>query len=198
VLIMSHLACADTPDHPKNAAQLQCFRSMTNGMRTRRSLAATGGILLGADYHFDLCRPGIGLYGGAPFEAASPVVNLSIPVIQTRDVAVGESVGYGAAWVAKRPSKIATVAAGYADGLIRAMGAGNAVLWAGDCACPMVGRVSMDLLTVDVTELANVPKHLEILNSHQGVDKLADSAGTIGYEMLTNLGMRYKRDYKGE
>jgi len=197
-LIMSHLACADTPDHPQNVAQLQCFRSLTNGMRTRRSLAATGGILLGADYHFDLCRPGIGLYGGAPFEAATPVVKLSIPVIQIREVAVGESVGYGATWVAKRPSKIATLAAGYADGLIRAMGAGKAVLWAGNSACPVVGRVSMDLLTVDVTGLANVPKHLEILNSHQGVDKLADSAGTIGYEMLTNLGMRYKRDYKGE
>jgi len=197
-LIISHLACADTPDHPQNAAQLQCFGSLTNGMKARLSLAATGGILLGADYHFDMVRPGIGLYGGAPFTAATAVVNLSIPVIQTRDVAVGESVGYGATWLAKRPSKIATISAGYADGLIRAMGAGNAQVWAADTPCPVVGRVSMDLLTVDVTDLANVPKHLEILNSHQGVDKLADSAGTIGYEMLTNLGMRYKRDYRGE
>jgi len=196
-LIMSHLACADDPEHLQNAEQLQCFNTLTKDLNIRRSLAATGGILLGADYHFDLCRPGIGLYGGDPFKTASPVVKLSIPVIQTRDVAVGESVGYGAAWVAKRPSKIATLAAGYADGLIRAMGTGNAVLWSGDTPCPVVGRVSMDLLTVDVTDLSGAPKQLEILNSHQGVDKLADSAGTIGYEILTNLGARYKRVYKG-
>lgn len=196
-LVISHLACADTPDHPQNTAQLSEFHRLTDRRGWRRSLAATGGVLLGPDYHFDLTRPGVGLYGGAPFGDANPVVNLSIPVIQTRVVAVGESVGYGATWVAERPSIIATLAAGYADGLIRIMGSGNAQVWALDTPCPVVGRVSMDMLTVDVTDLAETPTHLNILNDHQTVDKLADMAGTIGYEILTNLGARYIRDYTG-
>jgi alanine racemase len=104
-------------------------------------------------------------------------------------------VGYGAAWLARRPSRIATLAAGYADGLMRAMGAGGVRLYAGARACPLVGRVSMDLITVDVTELADVPSHLEILNEHQTVDDLAAAAGTIGYEILTSLGGRYERVY---
>jgi alanine racemase len=196
-LIISHLACADTPEHPQNSAQLQSFNKLTKGMSARRSLAATGGILLGPDYHFDLCRPGVGLYGGDPFTKAKPVVMLSAPVIQTRNVAVGETVGYAAAWAAQRPSKVATVAAGYADGLIRAMGAGRTYLWAGNTPCPVVGRVSMDLITVDVTDVQNAPKSLDILNAQQTIDKLADNAGTIGYEILTSLGARYKRDYVG-
>jgi alanine racemase len=196
-LIISHLACADTPDHAQNQSQLEQFAAMTRGMSVRKSLAATGGTLMGADYHFDLCRPGVGLYGGEPFSNAKPVVTVSIPVIQTREVAVGETVGYAAGWTAKRPSKVATLAAGYADGLIRAMGNSEVLLWAGNTACPVIGRVSMDLLTVDVTDLPAVPKHMDILNAHQTVDKLADSAGTIGYEILTSLGARYKRDYIG-
>ena len=195
-LVMSHLACADEPDHPRNAAQLAAFRAMTDDAGLRRSLSATGGVLLGAAYHFDLTRPGIGLYGGAPFAAAHPVVTLSIPVIQCRDVAVGESVGYGASWVAGRPTRLATVAAGYADGLIRAM-TGRAVLHAGGIPCPLAGRVSMDLLTVDVTDHVAAtgadPDVLEILGPAQGVDALADAAGTIGYEILTSLGARYRR-----
>jgi len=191
-LIMSHLACADTPEHPQNAAQLAQFCAMTEGLDVPRSLAATGGILLGRDYHFDLVRPGIGLYGGLPFTAARPVVRLSIPTIQTRDVAIGETVGYSATWVAKRPSRIATLAAGYADGLIRAMGA-RARVWAGDRPCPLAGRVSMDLMSVDVTDLAEVPAAFDILGPHQGVDDLATAAGTIGYEILTSLGARYRR-----
>ncbi|MEO1919517.1 MAG: alanine racemase, partial [Paracoccaceae bacterium] len=129
VLVMSHLACADEPEHPQNAAQLAAFNEMTATLDTARSFAATGGVLLGAGYHMELTRPGIGLYGGAPFVEAQPVVTLSLPVIQTRDVVIGESVGYGATWVATRPSRIATVAGGYADGLIRAMGS-NAALYA--------------------------------------------------------------------
>jgi len=194
-LIISHLACADEPDHIQNKQQLQHFNEMTRGLSMRRSLSATGGILLGADYHFDLVRPGVGLYGGEPFSNAAPVVTVSIPVIQTRNVALGGSVGYGAVWVAKRPSKIATLAAGYADGLIRAMGNGELMVWAGNVPCPIVGRVSMDLLTVDVTGLERVPDHMQIINSHQTVDVVATAAGTIGYEMLTSLGGRYKRDY---
>jgi alanine racemase len=195
-LILSHLACADEPEHPQNAAQLRAFKGMTDDLvGLRRSLAATGGTILGPEYQFDLCRTGIGIYGGAPFEAASPVVTVSIPVLQIRDVAVGESVGYGAAWVAERPTKLATIAAGYADGLIRAMCFGNVSLFANGSACPLVGRVSMDLITVDITDLDHRPEALEILNATQTVDILANQAGTIGYEILTSLGGRYNRVY---
>lgn len=194
-LLMSHLACADEPDHPLNEAQLATFLEMTEGTGLPRSLAATGGILLGQRYHFDLTRPGIGLYGGLPYDSAIPAVTLSLPVIQTREVAPGEAVGYGCSWVADRPSLIATVAAGYADGLPRTL-SNKAQLWDGDTPCPLVGRVSMDLITVDITHLPEVPKTLDILCPNQPVDALADVAGTIGYELLTALGPRYTRRYQ--
>ncbi|MFK7752474.1 MAG: alanine racemase [Sedimentitalea sp.] len=191
-LIMSHLACADTPDHPMNVAQLQSFLELTAGLDVPRSLSATGGILLGRAYHFNLTRPGIGLYGGLPFHDARPVVHLDLPVIQTRDLAPGETVGYANAWSAPHPARIATVSAGYADGLIRSMG-GAARFFAGNTPCPVVGRVSMDLITVDITALKNIPDHLTVLGKQQSVDELANAAGTIGYEMLTSLGARYAR-----
>jgi alanine racemase len=194
-LLMSHLACADDPDHPLNEAQLKAFHDMTDGTGLPRSLAATGGIQLGPRYHFDLTRPGVGLYGGRPYDAAIPVVTLSLPVIQTREVSPGESVGYGCAWVAERPSVIATLAAGYADGLPRTL-SNRAQLWDGDTACPLVGRVSMDMITVDITDLAELPRSLDILGPNQPVDVLADIAGTIGYELLTALGGRYTRRYQ--
>lgn len=194
-LIMSHLACADEPDHAMNAQQLRVFREMTDGLDIPRSLAATGGILLGPDYHFDLTRPGIGLYGGAPFSGAEPVVRVDLPVIQVRSVAKGETVGYGNAWTAQRPSRVATVSGGYADGLFRAIGSGDVVLRAGDHPCPLIGRVSMDLITVDVTEVETPPEFLTLIDSHQTVDYLADVAGTIGYEILTSLGNRYDRRF---
>ncbi|WP_108482430.1 alanine racemase [Oceaniglobus ichthyenteri] len=197
VMLISHLACADMPNHPMNARQLSTFHDMTDGLSVPRSLAATGGIMLGAEYHFELTRPGIGLYGGAPFDEAEPVVRLSLPVVQTRDVAKGETVGYAGGWTADDPSVIATLAAGYADGLIRAMG-NQAVLFADDTPCPLVGRVSMDLLTVDITHLTRVPSHLDILCPLQTVDDLAKVAGTIGYEILTSLGPRYQRRYLGQ
>ena len=193
-LLMSHLACADEPDHPMNEAQLAAFAALTEGCDVPRSLSATGGILLGARYHFDLTRPGIGLYGGAPFEDAAPVVGLSLPVIQLREIAAGETVGYGCAHQAEEEARIATVSGGYADGLIRAL-SGRGTLWAGDQPCPIAGRVSMDLIGVDVTHLAEVPRTLDILGPHQGVDDLAEMAGTIGYEILTSLGPRYARRY---
>jgi len=196
VLVMSHLACADDPHDPMNAHQLQVFREMTDGIGVKRSLAATGGMLLGEAYHFDLCRPGIGLYGGAPYAEARPVVRLDLPVIQLRDVDPGETVGYSNGWTAPRPSRIATVSAGYADGLIRAMGP-RARVFAGATACAVVGRVSMDLITVDVTHLGDVPDALTILGRDQGVDDLAEAAGTIGYEILTSLGSRYARVHRG-
>ncbi|MEM1233019.1 MAG: alanine racemase [Pseudomonadota bacterium] len=194
-LVMSHLACADETSHIMNGQQLAAFRAMTEGVEAPLSLAATGGILLGGEYHFALTRPGIGLYGGAPFYDAHPVVRLSLPVIQTRDVAKGETVGYGNIWTARRDCKIATVSAGYADGLIRAVGR-DCSLFHGDTACPLVGRVSMDLITVDITALDERPEALDILNDVQTVDTLATAAGTIGYEILTSLGGRYARRYQ--
>ena len=195
-MIISHLACADEPGHPMNPAQLAAFRSMTEGAAAPRSLAATGGVLLGPCYHFDLVRPGVGLYGGQPFADAAPVLRLDVPVIQVREVARGETVGYGGAWRAPRPSRVATLSAGYADGLIRAMG-GLGLAFADDVPCPLVGRVSMDLLTVDVTELGEVPATMALLGPWQGVDDLARAAGTIGYEILTSLGRRYERRHVG-
>ena len=189
-LVMSHLACADAPDHEMNAKQLAKFKKMTQGVKAPKSLAATGGILLGPEFHFDLVRPGIGLYGGMPFETAKPVVTIDLPVIQIRTIAAGEAVGYGNSFVADKEMKVATVSGGYADGLIRAM-SGKATLFAGDVPCAMLGRVSMDLLTIDVTHLDYSPDALTILGPQQTVDQLADVAGTIGYEILTSLGQRY-------
>lgn len=193
-LLMSHLACADEPDHPMNELQLNAFHGMTDGTGVPRSLAATGGILLGSRYLFDLTRPGVGLYGGLPFAQSRPVVTLSLPVIQTREVAMGETVGYSNTWTADRPTVIATVSGGYADGILRSL-SGRLTLWDGDTPCPVVGRVSMDLITVDIGHLPQVPRTLDILSRHQTVDRLADAAGTIGYEILTSLGSRYTRRY---
>jgi alanine racemase len=193
-LLMSHLACADDPDHPLNEAQLARFHAMTDDTGVPRSLAATGGILLGPRYHFDLTRPGIGLYGARPYEAALRVVSLSLPIIQTREIAAGQPVGYACAWEAEQPSVIATLAAGYADGLMRSL-SNAAVLWDNETPCPLIGRVSMDMITADITHLPEIPPYLDILGPSQSVDDLADAAGTISYEVLTNLGARYTRRY---
>ena len=195
-LIMSHLACADEPTHDMNRHQLALFHDLTDGLDIPRSLSATGGILLGRDYHFDVIRPGIGLYGGAPFDLATPVVRLSLPVIQIRDLEPGETVGYGNTWQAEQPTRVATVSGGYADGILRAI-SHKASLHHGDEACPILGRVSMDLIGVDITHLREVPDALDLLGPHQGVDALAARAGTIGYEILTSLGARYARRYIG-
>lgn len=193
-LIMSHLACADEPNNDMNRQQLSAFLDMTEGLDIPRSLAATGGILMGRDYHFDLTRPGIGLYGGKPFDLASPVVRLELPVIQIRDVEAGETVGYSHGWTAAAPTRVATLSAGYADGLTRAL-SGRGQLFFNGTPCPILGRVSMDLITVDVTHLGEVPTGLDILGPGQTVDDLAAAAGTIGYEILTSLGTRYARRY---
>ncbi|MBY6114657.1 alanine racemase [Mameliella alba] len=195
-LVMSHLACADEPDHAMNMQQLHAFRQMTDGIDAPRSLSATGGVLLGPEFHFDVTRPGIGTYGGLPFADARPVAHVEIPVIQIRDVAPGETVGYGNTWTAQRPTRVATIATGYADGILRSM-SHKAQMWAGDTCCPMLGRISMDLIGVDVTEVKDAPETLELLGAHQGVDRLADWAGSIGYEILTSLGARYARTYTG-
>jgi alanine racemase len=194
VLLMSHLACADEPDHPMNPYQLAAFEKMTDGLGVPRSLAATGGILLGPAYHFDLTRPGIGLYGAAPFGAGQPAIRLDLPVVQVRPLQTGEVVGYGNSWQATRPSRIATLSAGYADGLPRTL-SHKAVFWHDNTPCPLVGRVSMDLITVDITDLPEDPDYLTLIGPSQTVDDLATQAGTIGYEIMTALGSRYARRY---
>lgn len=201
-LVMSHMGCADEPAHPLNGEQLAEFRRMTEGLGPqapgrRLSLSATAGTLLGADYRFDLVRLGIGLYGGWPFTEARRVVRLEAPIIQIRDIAPGERVGYGATWEAARPGRIATISLGYADGLIRAAGNRGRAFVDGR-PVPFAGRVSMDLITLDVTDCPCVAGDMvEILGAHQGIDDLAEAAGTIGHEVLTSLGHRYRRDYTG-
>ncbi|MGZ9810456.1 alanine racemase [Pseudoroseicyclus sp. H15] len=194
-LLMSHLACADEPDHPMNPYQLDLFRQMTDGTNVPRSLAATGGILLGKEYHFDLTRPGIGLYGGMPFADAAPAARLDLPVVQCRTLSEGEVVGYGNTWQAERETRLATINCGYADGMLRSAGAGDLMLWYDGMICPAVGRISMDLITVDVTDLGRDPEYLSLICPENSIDTIAEAAGTIGYEVLTSLGGRYQRRY---
>lgn len=196
-LVLSHLACADDPTHPMNAQQLAAFHHMTDGIRVPRSLAATGGTLMGANYHFELTRPGIGLYGGMPWLDATPVAQLTLPVVQCRNVEAGETVGYSNTWTAPSKSRIATVAGGYADGILRSI-SGKADIYAGPVPCRLAGRVSMDLLAVDISHLETDPVEMTLIGPHQGIDRLAEVAGTIGYEILTSLGARYQRRYRGD
>ncbi len=193
-LIISHLSWAEERDHAMNNIQLNNFRDLTQGLDAPLSLSATGGISLGKDFHFDLCRPGIGLFGGLPFEEALPVVSLEIPLIQTQNVVKGEGVGYNTAWIAKRDTTLATIAAGYADGLIRSL-SNNSIVYANGIPCPVVGRVSMDLITVDITDLEMVPDYFEMLGANQTINELAEQASTISHEILTSLGQRYYRSY---
>lgn len=201
--VMTHLACADEPAHPANAQQLARFAEARRGLpRAPASLANSSGIFLGADYHFDLVRPGAALYGIAPVPGTPnpmrPVVRLQAKVIQCRDVPAGTAVGYGHAWRSSAPARIATVAVGYADGWLRAASAGCDAAFDG-VRLPLVGRVSMDTLTVDASALpagALQPGALvDLIGAHQDVDAVAARAGTIGYELLTRLGRRYARQY---
>lgn len=194
-MVMSHMGCADDPDHALNAQQLAEFQRMTANMDLARSLSATAGALLGEAYQFDLTRIGIGLFGGLPFREARRVVTVEAPIIQLRDLAPGETVGYGAAFVADRPTRIATISAGYADGLIRYLSHGACAYLDGQ-PVPFAGRVSMDLITLDVTDTpCGAGDMVEILGPNQSIDDLAKSAGTIGHEILTSLGSRYRRTY---
>ena len=201
--LISHLACADEPEHPANATQLARFRAARACLPAMpASLANSAGILLGPAYHFDLVRPGIALYGGNPRPGLpnpmQPVVRLLGRVLQLRDVDAGMAVGYGGTDRAATRRRVATVAAGYADGYLRAAGAPRAV-YLDAMALPVIGRVSMDLITVDVTA---APAHrvrpgtmLELIGANNPPDDLANAAGTIAYEILTGLGRRYRRHY---
>ena len=209
VLVMSHLACAGTLEHPLNAVQLSRFHEAAELFPgVPRSLANSAGIFLGSDYHFDLVRPGIALYGGEAMDNVSnpmrPVVTLEARILMLRDVAAGESVGYGAAQVVKRPTRLALLGAGYADGYHRLAGRGGdtnaAHCWIGGHKAPLVGRVSMDLIAVDVTDIppdaCQRGAWVELFGNHVPVDSVAACAQTIGYELLTSLGQRYSRTYK--
>jgi alanine racemase len=200
VLVMSHLACADDPSSPMNSSQLDRFRTTLAMLPTApASVASSGGAMLGKDYAFDLVRPGLGLYGGNP-QPAKPnpfmvVARLTGRVLQVRRVDKGESVGYGATFRAGRPAAIATVSLGYADGLMRANGnRGSAVI--DGARAPIVGRVSMDLVTLDVTDVPVRPgMEVEFVGDSITLEELAASSGTASYEILTSLSHRAKRVY---
>lgn len=210
-LVMSHLACADTADHPQTArqrAEFEHIRQQFPGVPA--SLANSAGGILEPSLHYDLLRPGIALYGGrastspaALADRIRPVVRLSARILQVRDAVPGDTVGYGAAFGVTAPSRIATVACGYADGFLRAAVAPDTglgpVAYLGKYPAPIVGRVSMDMITIDVTQ---VPARLalrggwvELIGEHTTIDDVADHAGTIGYEVLTRLGHRALRRY---
>ncbi len=204
--IMSHLACADTPEHPKNREQLEKFMIAVEhlGLPCPLSFANSSGIFLGEDFHFDLARPGAALYGINPQNTdqnpMQGVVTLKVRILQTREAAKGETVGYGANYTVSSPTKLATISAGYADGILRSFTTDGAVFIRGQ-KCPVVGRVSMEAIVVDVTQLSPPPQvgeWAEIIGEHQTVDDVAAAAKTIGYEILTGLGGKHKRIYSGQ
>jgi alanine racemase len=209
-LLLSHLACADTPDHPLNAAQIRTFieiRSLFRGIPA--SLANSSGIFLGDLAHCDLARPGAALYGVNPTPGRpnpmQAVVGLAGRILQIRNVEKGATVGYGATWTAKRASRIAVAALGYADGIPRAANGAErgqpAVASIAGKRCPLVGRISMDLIGLDVSDLPEGTVRRGDMATFLGdgitVDDLAAAAGTIGYEILTRLGPRCHRVYRG-
>jgi alanine racemase len=203
--VISHLACADAPDDPMNAAQHAAFTAVA---ATRpdlpASLAASSGAFLGTGYAFDFVRPGAALHGlaplaGRPNPLANPV-RLTAPILQVRSLAAGDPVGYGAGHRSTRPTRVATVAVGYADGLLRA-GSGRGKLRVAGRDCPILGRISMDLTTVDVTDLPasliDAATDAEVICDARPPDAVAADAGTIGYELLTRLGQRFARRWIG-
>ncbi len=207
-LIISHLACADEPGDPMNERQRESFAEIHRQFaRVPASLANSAGTLLGTDFHFDMVRPGIALYGGNPFsDRPNPmraVVSLYAPVLLVRDLRKGETVGYGATWRAERASRVAVLGLGYADGYLRALSwpgrHGPAQVMIGGHYAPVIGRVSMDSICVDVTD---VPEgfvergvRAEVIGPNVTIDEVAKWAGTIPYEILTSLGGRYTRLY---
>jgi alanine racemase len=200
--VMTHLACADEPGHPLNVLQPSRFAEAAGAFPgIPRSLANSAGIFHGTAMASDLARPGCALYGINPTPGQPnpmrQVLRLLVPVLQVRQVAAGTPVGYGATWVAKRDSRIATIAAGYADGYLRALSSRGIGIIAGR-PVPLVGRVSMDLITLDVTDLPDIRPgdEVEMIGPGQTPDEVAALAGTIGYEVLTSLGARYRRRYR--
>ena len=201
--VMSHLACADQPGHPMNAAQNARFREMENLFRNaRRSLAASDGLFLGPDFVFDMVRTGICLYGGGPEGRPDPriraVATFEAPILQLRTVQPGQTIGYGAAFTATCTTSVAIVAAGYADGVLRAASP-NAYGSLDGRRCAVLGRISMDLTAYDVSGCrgATPGAMMQIIGPNVPVDEAAAAAGTIAYEFLTRVGARATRIYKG-
>lgn len=203
--VMTHMACADEPAHPLNEAQRQHFLALRQRFPgLKGSLANSAGIFLGPDYHHDILRPGIALYGASPAPgiAMQEVVRLEATILQLRDVDSPRTVGYGAAYRVEKPSRIATLAVGYADGFLRALSNSG---WAaikgleGDVRVPLVGRVSMDMITLDVSavpaEYCQPGMRATLLGGAVPLDEQAGHANTIAYELLTDLGRRYQRVY---
>jgi alanine racemase len=204
-LLMSHLACADEPARTENRAQLALFREIRDQFADLpASLANSGGIHLGAEFRFDMVRPGIALYGAA-FAAGRPplatVVTVRARILQVREVAAGEAIGYGATLRLREARRVAILSAGYADGYHRLAGSSDdgpgAHAFVRGRRMPVLGRISMDLIAVDVTGLVGVAEGdwVELFGSNVPVDEVAAAAGTIGYELLTQLSRRAERVY---
>jgi len=206
---MSHLACAELTNHPLNTAQIKLFadlRSLYRGVPA--SLANSSGVFLSDAAHHDLARPGAALYGVNPLPGRSnpmqSVVELTARILQIRNIDRGGTVGYGATWSAKRESRIAVAALGYADGLPRAASSGergrSGIAIVAGKPCPYVGRVSMDLVCIDITDFPEgVVRRGDpaiFIGGAASVDDLANAAGTIGYEILTRLGARCRVVYR--
>jgi alanine racemase len=202
-LVMSHLACADQPDHPMNAVQHERFVRLSAAFKgVPRSLSASGGSFINDSFHFDLVRIGAALYGINPLSSgANPirqVLGLQARIVQIRDIDPGTSVGYGASYVADRPRRVATLAAGYADGILR-MAGNQARCFIGSVETPVVGRISMDFMTIDISdvpaEMVKPDMAAHLIGPHYRVDALARDCGTVGYEITTRLGARLPRIY---
>ncbi|MEM7426592.1 MAG: alanine racemase [Pseudomonadota bacterium] len=209
-LVMSHLASGDDPDATSNTQQIDRFDALRSQLPPApASLSNSPGILLGQSFHYDLVRPGIGLYGGRPQSAGpspvKPVAHLVSHLAQVRSVAKGQGVGYAATWMARRDSRIGVIPVGYADGYRRSLSSdpeiAPAKVWIGGHFAPVVGRISMDMITVDVTDLppetAVRGAEVELFGSHVLAHELAARAGTISYEVFTGLGSRFARVYSG-
>ncbi len=208
--VMSHLACADMPAHTLNAKQLDRFKRITCqlGQEKMASLANSGGILLGKDYHFDLCRPGIALTGTPPDDHRFGAEHLTSPltweadILQIRTVETGESVGYGADFIAPKHMRVATVGAGYADGyprMLSSLADNTPRIEICGKTYPLVGRISMDTCVVDITDIPEIKladiSVAKLMGEHYNVSEMARDCGTIGYEILTTLGARTIRQY---
>lgn len=201
--IMSHLACADEPENEANGSQLLAMRDVAEMFPdVPVSFSNSGGFFLGADYHNAITRPGVALYGGAPSalrpNPMKPVVRLDVAVVQTRTVPAGSIVGYGGSLRTERETRLATIAAGYADGLPRSLSNSGAAYFNG-VRLPIAGRVSMDSMSLDISALPEgTLKHgslVQLIGPDQTLDDIARDAGTISYEILTGLGQRYRRTY---
>jgi alanine racemase len=213
VLVMSHLHSGDTPSSPLNRAQLEAFQVVAEAFEgIPASLAASGGVFLGPDYHFDLTRPGIAVYGGEAvngMQSLKPVAKAEARILQIREASAGSTVSYGATHQLSRNSRLAVVSAGYADGYMRSVSGSGVPLRAGGTSgafgfiagrrVPVIGRITMDITIFDVTDVPQkdirAGDYIELFGPNIPLDDVARAAGTIGYELLTGLGLRYERRY---